>query len=869
MTTRECARCGAQKAEGGRCTRSTCKWGPQCWQHSRKNFGLTLRKSNIPGAGLGLFALKDFDVKDTVAEYNGRIIDHKTHEALDSGYSIKYTGALSEPESKWKYIDGSSTQTGLGRYANNCRRRNRDAGQCGTIPRPPKKDGTPRPPKQTENNTKISVNHNRTGNRATLKATKKIKAGEEIFTSYGPGYWKDDDKKERKQREEKGPTPPSSPRSPSRSPSPLSLGEDPESEEEGDTTDSEEFVTDDEVPPRSPSPPSVEDTSTDDEEEDEEEEYEEEEQPRKRGRKQSHPKRRVKEVPVIQAPGGHPDDERSRLAMEREMAKTAAFQARPLGAPWSDDYQSDVIVPLAIGGSDNAIESKMSVLLVRHNVPKEKVEAIRREIWRIRGKKTRPSITDSISEMVNRPLSPIQESWSEFVPPHGAQPSFDEPMSPLSEGEDDLVSLDPHSPFNPDKERSPISESWSDFHGAQPSFDEPMSPSSDVEDELVSLDPVSPFNPDKERDEEEFARLLKEEQDDYHEEEPLSPELVPPEKPEEPEKLEIEQIDLTEASPEIKPRKLFKPVPEGQAKIRGKVKDRFEKGMDFPREKRNRRCPGSKVVEVDGKRHYVEPQRNQKCLKHAINMVMGECWVDSKDMVDMTKEIARLQYPGDEKMQAEEFREMGGKSGPWDAWALGYYLKSQGIRSRVVLGGEVPEILKIAKENPDSVKMLLQVEPHGGRGKYGAHFVGVKDGLIFEPLHVNVRPPFPIPADYKLPSEGINRMGYRTIRSYVLIDPPSVLKGFGQVTTASNLRRTGPPKPKKKGRITDPDFSPKDSFKVPESSFMKDEDLLVERKQEDQGHSSKRLPKAKRSRPSYPGAWTSLKNLGKHKKRKS
>jgi SET domain-containing protein len=71
-------------------------------------------------------------------------------------------------------MDAASTQTGLARYANDCRSANKRAGQC------------------KGNNSKFDMTTTRAGKTTIwLRATKNIKAGSEILISYGRKYWGD------------------------------------------------------------------------------------------------------------------------------------------------------------------------------------------------------------------------------------------------------------------------------------------------------------------------------------------------------------------------------------------------------------------------------------------------------------------------------------------------------------------------------------------------------------------------------------------------------------------------------------------------------------------------------------------------------
>ncbi len=161
MAERECVRCKAKKKNGLRCSRNTCKYSDMCFQHTKQKKGLQVKKSKIKNAGLGLYATKDFQKGQKIADYGGKVVSYAQYEKNPSGYGIHIN--------KKEVLDGKSTQSGLARYANNCRKANKQKGEC------------------VRNKAKINVN-TRT-KKGALRATAKIKKGEEIFTSgYGQSF---------------------------------------------------------------------------------------------------------------------------------------------------------------------------------------------------------------------------------------------------------------------------------------------------------------------------------------------------------------------------------------------------------------------------------------------------------------------------------------------------------------------------------------------------------------------------------------------------------------------------------------------------------------------------------------------------------
>ena len=148
---------GINKRNGIRCKRKTQR-GPLCYAHLAINKGLKIKKSKIPKAGLGIFAVKPFKKNDIIAKYGG--ITVRTADPDFGGDYVLQLGAN-------KYLDGDpkKTNSSIGAYSNNCQAKDKRAKLC------------------KGNNAKF------THQTANLKASKKIKAGDEILSSYGRTYW--------------------------------------------------------------------------------------------------------------------------------------------------------------------------------------------------------------------------------------------------------------------------------------------------------------------------------------------------------------------------------------------------------------------------------------------------------------------------------------------------------------------------------------------------------------------------------------------------------------------------------------------------------------------------------------------------------
>lgn len=108
--TRRCAFSGSN----GRCKRKTTITHPYCGQHTRIAFGVDVRKSGIPKAGLGLFALKTFKKGDKVVEYKG---ERLTVDEYDRRYHHEAMGSYGIQLDEKHVLDARKTTSGLGRYA--------------------------------------------------------------------------------------------------------------------------------------------------------------------------------------------------------------------------------------------------------------------------------------------------------------------------------------------------------------------------------------------------------------------------------------------------------------------------------------------------------------------------------------------------------------------------------------------------------------------------------------------------------------------------------------------------------------------------------------------------------------------------------
>ncbi len=124
---------------------------------------LLVKKSTLPGAGKGLFTKKDIKKGERIIEYLGEIITEAELDRRAEKDIFGYAFFIS----KRKCIDAYYTPDELARYANDARGLKRIKG--------------------LRNNSCYDVYKNS----GWIKAEKNIRAGEEIFVSYGAQYWRD------------------------------------------------------------------------------------------------------------------------------------------------------------------------------------------------------------------------------------------------------------------------------------------------------------------------------------------------------------------------------------------------------------------------------------------------------------------------------------------------------------------------------------------------------------------------------------------------------------------------------------------------------------------------------------------------------
>ena len=152
--------CRARTKAGKKCQRRTRRGG-YCWQHLTQICNLRIKKSGIPGAGLGVYTgPKPISRYQPVADYDGPIVRSSDDQQAGGDYALQLT--------KDSIIAGGKS-TNVGSFVNDCLPNDRRLKRC-TI------------------NARLSTNP-RT-KRARLVSTKRIPPNTEVTASYGHEYWK-------------------------------------------------------------------------------------------------------------------------------------------------------------------------------------------------------------------------------------------------------------------------------------------------------------------------------------------------------------------------------------------------------------------------------------------------------------------------------------------------------------------------------------------------------------------------------------------------------------------------------------------------------------------------------------------------------
>jgi SET domain-containing protein len=125
---------------------------------------LIVKRSSLPGSGLGLFAGKEIPKAGVVVEYAGRRRKWRLIKDIDG------CGSYILGLNRTIVIDAQPRNSGLGRYANDAAGLRRVRG--------------------FRNNSEYVIR----GGKVFIESTRRIKKGEEILVGYGRAYWKQAEK---------------------------------------------------------------------------------------------------------------------------------------------------------------------------------------------------------------------------------------------------------------------------------------------------------------------------------------------------------------------------------------------------------------------------------------------------------------------------------------------------------------------------------------------------------------------------------------------------------------------------------------------------------------------------------------------------
>lgn len=165
LLKRHSVQCHATGKNHHRCKRRAVI-GPYCWQHAQSIDHLRIKTSAVPNAGNGMYVTQTIPAGTNIASYTGELddepaFDHR-HEAGDP-YVIDVGNE--------KVLVPTRSSDSFGYYAND-----------------PK-------PYRGRTNAKLSVYYvpytpinSADHYRVNIKTTKRIKAGNEVYTPYGHGY---------------------------------------------------------------------------------------------------------------------------------------------------------------------------------------------------------------------------------------------------------------------------------------------------------------------------------------------------------------------------------------------------------------------------------------------------------------------------------------------------------------------------------------------------------------------------------------------------------------------------------------------------------------------------------------------------------
>jgi hypothetical protein len=152
-------RCTAATKKGTQCSLMT-RHGEYCWTHLVQRRGLRIKPSSIDGAGKGLSVTRDVPTGGVITDYTGDLVpvqgdDGSADEFQGSAYVLELTRTLA--------LDAARSNTAEGRLINDPRGSGKQA------------------------NARFCINQR--AKTVTLRATRPLKKGDEVFVSYGDSYW--------------------------------------------------------------------------------------------------------------------------------------------------------------------------------------------------------------------------------------------------------------------------------------------------------------------------------------------------------------------------------------------------------------------------------------------------------------------------------------------------------------------------------------------------------------------------------------------------------------------------------------------------------------------------------------------------------
>jgi hypothetical protein len=182
-------RCDAKTKTGAQCRRHVVKGLPFCWYHLKKEYHLIIKASTVPEAGSGLFACRDpastspivFLPRQIILPYVGQNL---TSAELNARYGAPRDITAPYAVSEGNAIVDSACMRGSASFANDARTKRGNNANLKLV--------TLTDRQATQINGGRAAHRVRAGDKVfCLVAQSMIRDNDEIFTSYGRGYWRD------------------------------------------------------------------------------------------------------------------------------------------------------------------------------------------------------------------------------------------------------------------------------------------------------------------------------------------------------------------------------------------------------------------------------------------------------------------------------------------------------------------------------------------------------------------------------------------------------------------------------------------------------------------------------------------------------